>query len=73
MTTTPEHPAHDGSDLAELRKVIDELASKSTESLIDPEPAALREAEGEPHPTEAIGSTNWNRADPHPDTESDEN
>ncbi|MBA8815867.1 hypothetical protein FHX48_000919 [Microbacterium halimionae] len=73
MTTTPEHPAHNGSDLAELRKVIDELASKSKEELVDPEPEALREAEGAPHPTEAIGSTDWDRADPNPDSESDEN
>lgn len=57
MTSIPELP--DGPDLAELREEIDELKDASTESLIEPEPAALRENTPEPERTDAIGSEKW--------------
>ena len=61
MVSTPEHPAHDGSDLAELRKEIDELKSIPEDELLNPLPRRVEQAEGEPEPTDAIGTEKWDR------------
>lgn len=59
MTGIPEAP--DGPDLAALREEIDELESQSTEELVSPTPAALKDREPTPHPTDSIGSEDWNK------------
>lgn len=58
MTGIPETP--DGPDLTELREEIDELESESTQELVSPTPAGLVDREPTPHPTDAIGSEDWN-------------
>lgn len=64
MTSTPEHPAHDGSDLAKLRQDIDGLKSKSEHDLISPTPKAIDDMEGHPTPTDAMGFEDWNNPIP---------
>lgn len=64
MASTPEHPAHDGSDLAELRKEIDELQAIPEDELLNPLPARVERIEGTPEPTDAIGSEKWDRPAP---------
>ncbi|GAB2854218.1 hypothetical protein ACFQ0P_12365 [Microbacterium insulae] len=61
MTSTPETPAHDGSDLAALRAEIDELKSIPQEELLNPLPSGVEEREPAPRPTDAIGSEKWDR------------
>ncbi|MGL4256131.1 hypothetical protein [Microbacterium sp.] len=61
MTSTPETPAHDGSDLAALREEIDELKAIPEEELLNPLPHAVEEREPTPHSTDAIGSEKWDR------------
>ncbi|MBW9093538.1 hypothetical protein JNB62_07585 [Microbacterium jejuense] len=60
MTSTPDAPEHDGSDLAELRAEIDELKAIPHEELVNPLPHTLEEREPTPEPTDAIGSEDWN-------------
>lgn len=57
MTSIPEQP--DGPDLEEIRKDIDELKDTPTETLVEPEPAALLQNEPEPERTDAPGSEQW--------------
>jgi hypothetical protein len=64
MTSTPDAPEHDGSDLAELREEIDALKAIPHEELMNPLPKNLEEREPTPGPTDAIGSEDWN--DPEP-------
>ncbi|WP_439592265.1 hypothetical protein [Microbacterium sp.] len=59
MTSTPENPAHDGSDLAELREEIDELQAIPEDELLSPLPNAVEEHEPEATPSDAIGSEKW--------------
>ena len=54
----PETPH--GADLDALREEIDDLKAIPTEELVNPLPAALEDAEPTPHPTDAIGSEDWN-------------
>lgn len=61
MTSTPETPAHDGSDLAALRAEIDELKSIPQEELLNPLPSDVEERDPAPRPTDAIGSEKWDR------------
>lgn len=61
MTSTPETPAHDGSDLAALRAEIDELQAIPEEELLNPLPSGVEEREPTPHSTDAIGSEKWDR------------
>ncbi|KRB39108.1 UNVERIFIED_CONTAM: hypothetical protein OHV15_00140 [Microbacterium sp. SLM126] len=61
MTSTPETPAHDGSDLAALREEIDALQAIPEEELLNPLPRAVEEREPTPHSTDAIGSEKWDR------------
>lgn len=58
MTSTPEHPAHDGSDLAELREEIDALQAIPEEELVMPSPRA-RGDRLDAEPTDAIGTEKW--------------
>ncbi|GAA1849876.1 hypothetical protein ACFQZV_07395 [Microbacterium koreense] len=62
MTSTPEHPAHDGSDLAELREEIDELKAIPEEEIVNPLPTSVEQNEPTPHATDAIGSEKWDRS-----------
>ena len=55
MTSTPDTPAHDGSDLAALREEIDELKAIPEEELLNPLPSQIEEREPTPHSTDAIG------------------
>jgi len=59
MTSTPETPNVDGSDLAELREEIDELKAIPEEDLLTPVPREAEHRELEPEPTDAIGSEKW--------------
>lgn len=59
MTSTPETPAADGADLAEIREEIDALQETPVEELITPEPSSLTENEPTPTPSDAIGSEKW--------------
>jgi hypothetical protein len=59
MTSTPETPNLDGSDLDALRAEIDELQAVPAEELISPVPSI--DDELEPEPTDAIGSEKWDR------------
>lgn len=59
MTSTPETPAHDGTDLDALRAEIDELKAIPEEELVNPLPTAVEEEEPTPAPTDAIGSEKW--------------
>lgn len=59
MTSTPENPNLDGSDLAALREEIDELKAIPEEDLLNPLPRTVEENEPEPEPTNAIGSEKW--------------
>jgi hypothetical protein len=59
MTSTPDSPAHDGSDLAALRAEIDELKAIPEEELIEPLPASVEERRPTPTPSDAIGSEKW--------------
>lgn len=61
MTSTPDHPEHDGSDLAELREEIDALKAIPHEEIVNPTPHAVEEREPTPRPTDAIGSEKWDR------------
>ena len=61
MTTAPEHPEHDGSDLAELREEIDALKAIPHEEVVNPLPKSIVEREPVPAPTDAIGSEKWDR------------
>jgi hypothetical protein len=61
MTSTPDTPAHDGSDLAALREEIDELKAIPEEELLNPLPSQIEEREPTPHSTDAIGSEKWDR------------
>ena len=59
--------ANDGAgagheDLDALRKEIDDLKSIPEEQLISPTPADLLEEEPTPHPTNAIGSEQWDKS-----------
>ena len=65
MTSTPDAPDHDGSDLAELREEIDALKALPHEELVNPVPTIVEEEEPEPEPTDAIGSEDWD--DPEPE------
>jgi hypothetical protein len=60
MVSTPEAP-HDGSDLAALRKEIDELKAIPEEELISPVPTGVEEEEPAPRPTDGIGTEKWDR------------
>lgn len=57
MTSTPDIP--DGADLAELRAEIDELQAIPHDELVSPVPRGVEEEEPTPHPTDAIGSEEW--------------
>lgn len=59
MTSTPHNPPHDGSDLAALRKEIDDLQAIPHEEIVNPTPASLKDREPTPHSTDAIGSEKW--------------
>jgi len=65
MTSTPDAPDHDGSDLAELREEIDALKAIPHEEIVNPLPKSVEEREPEAEPTDAIGSEDWN--DPEPE------
>ncbi|MFC8681740.1 hypothetical protein ACFT30_09470 [Microbacterium ureisolvens] len=60
MNSTPDRPEHDGSDLAELRKEIDELQAIPHEEVVNPLPKNIEDREPEAEPTDAIGSEDWN-------------
>ncbi|MEI3867107.1 hypothetical protein FBY40_2491 [Microbacterium sp. SLBN-154] len=62
--TTPEQPARDGEDLAEIRAEIDELKAVPEEELVSPTPAGLLAAEPEPEPTDPIGSADDDDTEP---------
>ncbi|WP_374974786.1 hypothetical protein ACEYYH_12970 [Microbacterium trichothecenolyticum] len=64
MTSTPDRPEHDGSDLAELREEIDALKAIPHEEIVNPLPKNLEEREPEAEPTDAIGSEKWDDAEP---------
>lgn len=64
MTSTPDGPEHDGSDLAELREEIDALKAIPHEELVNPLPKSVEEREPEAEPTDAIGSEKWDDAEP---------
>jgi hypothetical protein len=66
MTSTPDAPEHDGSDLAELREEIDELKAIPHEEIVNPLPHSLEEREPEAEPTDAIGSEDWNAPEEDP-------
>lgn len=66
MTSTPDVPEHDGSDLAELREEIDALKAIPHEDVVNPLPHDLEEREPEPRPTDAIGSEDWDDAGERP-------
>lgn len=59
MTSTPDGPAHDGSDLAALREEIDELKAIPEEDLVSPIPGGSHDDELDAEPTNAIGSEKW--------------
>lgn len=59
MTSTPDTPTPDGSDLDALRAEIDELKAVPAEELISPVPSFGDELD--PEPTDAIGSEKWDR------------
>ena len=59
MTSTPDAPEHDGSDLAELREEIDALKAIPHEEVVNPMPKDVEEREPTPRPTDAIGSEKW--------------
>jgi len=67
MVSTPEHPEHDGSDLAELRKEIDELKAIPEDELLNPLPKDLEAIEGDPEPTDSIGYERWEKPDKRSD------
>ena len=60
MTSTPESPDLDGSDLAELREQIDALKAIPEEELVNPLPTRVQEHEPVPTPSDAVGSEKWN-------------
>ncbi len=64
MTSTPDAPDHDGTDLAALRKEIDELQAIPHEEIVNPLPKNLEEREPEASPTDAIGSEKWDDEEP---------
>jgi hypothetical protein len=64
MTSTPDAPEHDGSDLAELREEIDALKAIPHEELVNPVPKTVEEEEPEAEPTDAIGSEDWDDREP---------
>ncbi|MFE5408020.1 hypothetical protein [Microbacterium sp. NPDC056569] len=64
MTSTPDLPEHDGSDLAELRAEIDALQAIPHEEIVNPLPKNLEEREPEAEPTDAIGSEKWDDEEP---------
>lgn len=64
MTSTPDHPEHDGSDLAELREEIDALKAIPHEEIVNPLPKNIEDREPEPEPTDAIGSEDWDDEEP---------
>lgn len=64
MTSTPDRPEHDGSDLAELREEIDALKAIPHEEIVNPLPKNLEEREPAAEPTDAIGSEKWDDAEP---------
>jgi len=66
MTSTPDAPEHDGSDLAELRAEIDELKAIPHEEIVNPLPHFVEEREPTPEPTDSIGSEDWNARDERP-------
>ena len=66
MTSTPDAPEHDGSDLAELRAEIDELKAIPHEEIVNPLPHNLEEREPEAEPTDAIGSEDWDAPEEDP-------
>jgi hypothetical protein len=59
MTSTPDAPEHDGSDLAELREEIDALKAIPHEEIVNPRPKNLEDREPDAEPTDAIGSERW--------------
>lgn len=59
MSSSPDTPAHDGSDLAALREEIDQLKAIPEEELLNPLPSPVEEREPTPHSTDAIGSEKW--------------
>lgn len=59
MTSTPDAPEHDGSDLAELREEIDALQAIPHEEVVNPLPKFVEDREPTPGPTDAIGSEKW--------------
>ncbi|MDZ8172111.1 hypothetical protein [Microbacterium xanthum] len=59
MSTSAEHPAHDGSDLAALREEIDELKKVPEEEMVNPTPHGWEGREPTPAPTDSIGSERW--------------
>ena len=59
MTSTPETPEHDGSDLAELREEIDALQAIPHEEIVNPLPKLVEDREPEATPSDAIGSEKW--------------
>ncbi|MFE7844468.1 hypothetical protein ACFUTX_04645 [Microbacterium sp. NPDC057407] len=61
MTSTPDTPAHDGTDLAALREEIDQLKAIPEEELLNPVPSTVEEREPTPHSTDAIGTEKWDR------------
>ncbi|MFB8386457.1 hypothetical protein ACFC3F_04860 [Microbacterium sp. NPDC055910] len=61
MTSTPENPHTDGEDLVELREEIDQLKAIPEEELVSPTPTIAEEIEPVPHPTNAIGSEQWDK------------
>lgn len=62
MTSTPETPDHDGSDLAALRDEIDELQAIPSEELVSPVPPLVEEEVPAATPTDAIGSEKWDES-----------
>jgi len=61
MTATPGTPAHDGSDLAELREEIDALKAIPHEEVVNPMPKNIEDREPTPRPTDALGTEKWDR------------
>lgn len=59
MTSTPDTPDHDGSDLADLREEIDALKAIPHEEVVSPLPKVVEEREPTPHPTDGIGTEEW--------------
>jgi hypothetical protein len=59
MSTTPDAPKPQHTDLDELREEIDELKSIPVEELVNPTPADLADREPTPTPTDSIGSEDW--------------